>query len=92
MGGKHIFYSPPSLKSVREAKGQISRIPEEIIHDFCDIILVSKWKNEVSMGFFNIFLSDKFFKGSVVNPTLPSLHVGSLEITLTTRFPLNISS
>ena len=40
-------------------------------------------------GIFKIFDQIKDFKGTVVNRTLPSLHGGSLEITLTV--PLSVT-
>ena len=39
-------------------------------------------KNEKRKKYLTHYLSDKGFNGTIVNRTLPSLHGGSLEITL----------
>ena len=55
---------------------------------FCRAVENNKVSN-YKLRFLNQIMSDKAFKGTVVNRTLSSLHEGSLEITLTVSLSLD---
>ena len=52
---------------------------------FLILLLISRLINRTGLRISQskVFSSDKAFKGNVVNRTMPYLHVGSLDMTLT---------